>query len=254
MNGVERSILKTVMQTPSTRKRTLSTQRRANQTSNSLKYFFASVLLVVGMAALKGAIAWAAERFVYTLPIMGGLLKSLELMEVSNVVIFAVLGIGLGSFTLWLPRQWHLWSKAIALIIGIPIVFLSGYIVRYHVWVQQVAVTSELLPDQAIQVTDNLLAQATGHDGLRGFFEYTVQVPILPTNLSALQAVDDDDKWFRSELTRYSGVEPGVFSRVFRLTGWGIRIFYTLLALVTAVIYFTKGLVWASNSRKQQSR
>ena len=203
---------------------------------------------------LKGTIAWAAERFVYTLPVMGGLLKSLELMEVSNVVVFAILGIGLGAFTLWLPRQWHLFLKAIPLIISVPIVFLSGYIVRYHIWVQQVAVTSELLPNQAVQVTDNLLGQATGHRGLRGFFEYTVQVPILPTDLSALQAVNEDDKWFRSELTRYSGVEPGVFSRVFRLTGWGIRVFYTLLAFVTAIIYFTKGLVWASQSRKPQPK
>ncbi|MEM9006888.1 MAG: hypothetical protein AAGE59_25590 [Cyanobacteria bacterium P01_F01_bin.86] len=239
------------MQTPLTRKRITSTPKRPTQVFSLVKYLGASVLLIGVITALKGALAWTAERFIYTLPMVGGLLKSLELMEVSNVVVFAILGVGLGAFTLWLPKQWPLLIKAIPLAIGVPLVFLSSYIVRYHVWIQQVAVTSELLPAQAAQVTNNLLLEATGHEGLRGFFEYTVQVPILPTDLSALQAVDRDDKWFRSELTRYSGVEPGIFSRVFRFTGWGIRLFYTLLAVITAIIYFTKGLVWANTHRKQ---
>ncbi|MEO1295605.1 MAG: hypothetical protein AAFW75_07350 [Cyanobacteria bacterium J06636_16] len=240
------------MQTPSsTQKRVTSVSKRPIRTANLLKYVSASVLLIVVMTVLKGTIAWAAERFVYTLPLAGGLLKSLELTEVTNVVVFALLGVGLGAFTLWLPKQWTVFVKAIAVIIGVPIVFLSGYVVRYNLWVQQVAVTSELLPTQAMEVTDSLLVQATGHEGIRGFFEYTVQVPILPTDLSALKAVDEDDKWFRSELTRYSGLEPGIFSRLFRLTGWGIRVFHTLLALITAIIYFTKGLVWANTNRKQ---
>lgn len=240
------------MQTPSsTRKRITTVARRPIRIANLLKYVSASVLLVGVLALMKGTIVWAAERFVYTLPLVGGLLKSLELVEVTNVIVFALLGVGLGAFTLWLPKQWNVFVKAIAISIGVPIVFISGYVVRYNLWVEQVAVTSELLPTQAMEVTDSLLIQATGHEGIRGFFEYTVQVPILPTDLSALKAVDEDDKWFRSELTRYSGVEPGVFSRVFRWTGWGIRIFYTLLALVTAVIYFVKGLVWANTHRKQ---
>ena len=246
------SLPKIAMRTPSsTRKRSTSVTKRPIRAINLLKYLAASTLLIIVLTVLKGTIAWAAERFVYPLPLVGGLLKSLELVEVSNVVIFALLGVGLGAFTLWVPRRWPLFVKAIAVTIGVPIVFLSGYVVRYNLWVEQVAVTSELLPTQAMEVTDNLLLQATGHEGIRGFFEYTVQVPILPTDLSALKSVDKDDKWFRSELTRYSGVEPGVFSRVFRWTGWGIRAFYILLALITAIIYFTKGLVWANINRKQ---
>jgi len=226
---------------------------RKPQTAQPLRYVGATVLLVVGTVALRGAIAWGAEYFVYTLPIIGGLLKSLELVEVTNVIVFALLGVGLGAFTRWLPKRAHVLVKAIILIVAVPLVFFAGYGVRHHIWVQQVAVTSDLLPAQAQQVTDSLLEQATGQAGLLGFFRYTVQVPILPTDLSALQTVDEDDKWFRSELTRYSGLEPGIFTLLFRLTGWGIRLFYTLLAVVTAIIYFTKGLVWADNQR-QSSR
>jgi hypothetical protein len=173
-------------------------------------------------------------------------------MEVTNVIVFAILGVSLGAFTLWLPRQWGLLPKLIPFIVAVPLVFMTGYAVRYHIWVQQVAVQSELLTAQAEQVTNTLLQQATGNEGLIGFFRYTVQVPILPTDLRALQSINKDDKWFRSELTRFSGLEPGLFTMAFKLTGWGIRTFYVLLAAITAVLYFAKGLVWANRNRQPQ--
>jgi len=226
--------------------------KASSKSAKLLRYVCATLLLIGGMMALKGAIAWAAETFVYTLPILGGLLKSLELVEVTNVVVFAILGVSLGAFTLWLPRKWGLWPKLIPFVVAVPLVFMTGYAVRYHLWVKQVAVESELLPAQASQVTNTLLQQATGDEGLFGFFRYTVQVPILPTDLRALQSIDKDDKWFRSELTRFSGLEPGLFSWLFKLTGWGIRVFYILLAVITATIYFAKGLVWAHQNRQLQ--
>lgn len=224
--------------------------KSSSKSTKLLRYVCAVLLLIFGMMALKGAIAWVSETFIYTLPILGGLFKSLELMEVTNVIIFALLGVSLGAFTLWLPRRWGLLPKLIPLVIAVPLVFMTGYAVRYHLWVQQVAVQSELLPAQAEQVTDTLLQQATGNSGLIGFFRYTVQVPILPTDLRALQSIDKDDKWFRSELTRFSGLEPGLFTLAFKLTGWGIRWFYILLAVITAILYFAKGLVWANKNRQ----
>jgi hypothetical protein len=217
-----------------------------------LRYLVLTVLLIAGMVALKGAIAWAAETFVYNLPLFGGLLKSLELVEVTNVVVFAVLGVSLGAFTVWLPRRCGLWVKLIPFVIAVPLVFMTGYAVRYHLWVNQVAVESELLPVQAQQVTDTLLKQATGTQGVMGFFRYTVQVPILPTDLRALQNIDEDDKWFRSELTRFSGLEPGLFTMIFKITGWSIRGFYVLLAVITATLYFAKGLIWVDHNRQSQ--
>lgn len=226
--------------------------KAGSKSAKLVRYCCATVLLMLGMVAFKGAIAWLSETFVYTLPLIGGLLKSLELMEVTNVIVFAILGVSLGSFTLWLPRKWGILPKLLPLVIAVPLVFMSGYVVRYHLWVQQVAVQSELLPTQAKQVTNTLLKQATGNQGVIGFFRYTVQVPILPNDLRALQSIDEDDKWFRSELTRFSGLEPGLFTVVFRLTGWGIRVFYVLLAVITAAIYFAKGLVWANRARQPQ--
>lgn len=226
------------------------TRRAARNSASYFKYFSAVVLLILGVLVLRSAIAWAAEGFVYTLPFVGGLLKSLELMEVSNVVVFAILGVGLGACTLWIPRQRHVLIKAVPLVLAVPIVFLIGYGVRHHLWVQQVAIQSELLPAQAEQVTNRLLVGATGQEGLWGFFQYTVEVPVLPTDLSALQSIDAEDKWFRSELTRLIGLQPGIFSRLFYWAGWGLRLFYLLLALITAIIYFAKGLLWANGRQK----
>lgn len=224
--------------------------RPATKSGKVLRYIVATVLVIIGMVAAKCAIAWASEAFVYNLPVFGGLLKSLELMEVTNVIVFAILGVSLGAFTIWLPRRTSLWVKLIPLVVAVPLVFMSGYVVRYHLWVQQVAVQSELLPAQAEQVTDTLLKQATGNEGVIGFFRYTVQVPILPTDLRALQNIDEDDKWFRSELTRFSGLEPGLFTMIFKITGWSIRVFYILLAVVTACLYFAKGVVWVDRNRQ----
>jgi len=226
--------------------------KSASKSSKILRYLIATVLLVAGMVAVKGAIAWAAETFVYNLPLFGGLLKSLELMEVTNVIVFAILGVSLGAFTLWLPKRWGLWVKLVPLVIAVPLVFMSGYVVRHQLWVQQVAVQSELLPTQAEQVTNTLLQQATGNQGVIGFFRYTVQVPILPTDLRALQSIDEEDKWFRSELTRFSGLEPGLFTLVFKVTGWSIRLFYVLLAVITAGLYFARGVVWVDRQRQSQ--
>jgi hypothetical protein len=236
----------------STQRSKASPTRSAAKSVKVVRYVVATVLLIGGMMAAKGAIAWAAETFVYNLPLLGGLLKSLELMEVTNVIVFAILGVSLGAFTVWLPRRCGLWIKLIPFVIAVPLVFMTGYAVRYHLWVNQVAVESELLPTQAQQVTDTLLRQATGTEGVMGFFRYTVQVPILPTDLRALQNIDEDDKWFRSELTRFSGLEPGLFTMVFRITGWSIRGFYVLLAVITASLYFAKGLLWVDRTRQAQ--
>ncbi len=233
------------MPRPSARQRTVLKALRQR-----LFYLLAAVVLVGGLVLLKGGLAWAAERFVYSLPLIGGLLQSLELIEITNVVIFALLGVGLGAATRWLPSRWSGLRKSLLLVLAVPIVFLSSYGVRQYFWVQAVAVSSELSVPEAERVTNVLLAEATGQSGLIGFFLYTPRMPVLPTDLGSLQTMDDEDKWFRSELTRYSGVQPGLFSLLFRFTGWGIRVFYVGLTMITAGIYFTKGLAWADTQRQ----
>jgi hypothetical protein len=215
-----------------------------------LTYGLAVVVVTLSLSGLKGLAAWAMDTYVYSLPLLGGLLESLELVEVSNVLILALLGVGLGAATRWLAKPVRGWQRLVLLGVAVPIVFLSSYWVRQYLWIQEVAIASEIPPTQAEQVTDRLLQEATGHEGLLGFFVYTVRTPLLPTELSSLKSLDEDDQWFRSELTRHSGVEPGLFSLIFQVAGWGIRLFYIGLALITATIYFSRGSMWAEARRR----
>ena len=215
-----------------------------------LLYSLAVVIVTLSLVGLKGLAAWAMDTYVYSLPFLGGLLESLELVEVSNVVVLALLGVGLGAATRWLVKPMRGWQRVVLLGVAVPMVFLSSYWVRQYLWIQEVAIASEIQPTRAEQVTDRLLQEATGHEGLLGFFVYTVRTPLLPTELSSLKSLDEDDQWFRSELTRHSGVEPGLFSLIFQVAGWGIRLFYIGLALITATIYFSRGSMWAEARRR----
>jgi hypothetical protein len=214
-----------------------------------IRYGAIALGLTLAMAIAKGGAAWAMDRYVYSLPVLGGWLESLELVELSNVLVLALLGVGLGAATRWLPRSPRWWQRVLVLGLSVPVVFLSSYGVRQALWVQEVAATSNIPLAQATLVTDRLLLEATGREGLPGFFLYTVRSPLLPTELSALTSLNEEDQWFRSELTRYSGVEPGLFALIFRLTGWGIRLVYIGLAAITAIIYFARGILWANARR-----
>ncbi|MBD0337441.1 MAG: hypothetical protein ICV62_18295 [Cyanobacteria bacterium Co-bin13] len=214
-----------------------------------VQYLLTALLVILGLMVLKALVAWAAEVFLHPIPIMGGWLKSLEIVELINVIVFAVLGFSLGAATVYFPPRLSLWKKSLVLAIAIPLVFFTSYWVRQTLWLNQISASSELNFGQANQIANQALKSASGSDGFWGYFRYTTQMPILPTTLDGLQRLTDDQKWFRSELTRFSGLEPGIFSLIFNGAGWGIRLFLMLVSVLTAVIYFLKGLAWADTVR-----
>ncbi|MFE4106474.1 hypothetical protein [Almyronema epifaneia] len=221
---------------------------RSSQLKNIALYLLCLLMLPLLMAGIKVAITWAAEQYVYSVPWIGGLLKSLEIAELTNILVFAVLGLGLGAATVFLPPRQGLAAKVsvLLLVFGLAAgVFSASYLTRQHLWIRQVAAQSDLTLVAAQDLTNDLLLTQVGDRGFWGFYRYTTQVPILPTEPRDLQNLAEEEKWMRSELTRFSGVEPGIFSRVFHLAGWGIRLFYMLLAAVTVLIYFLKGTQWA---------
>lgn len=214
-----------------------------------LQYLLTVVLIILGTILVKALIVWTAEVFLHPIPVVGGWLKSLEIVELSNVVVFAVLGFSLAMATVHLPPRLALWQKSLALAIAIPLVFLSSYWVRQTLWLYQVAASSSVSYQQATSVANQALKTVSGSDGFWGFFSSTTQMPLLPTTVADIQRLSDDQKWFRSELTRFSGLQPGLFSLVFSGAGWGLRLFQLALATLTGIIYFTKGLTWADAER-----
>ncbi|MEO0537007.1 MAG: hypothetical protein AAF215_24505 [Cyanobacteria bacterium P01_A01_bin.123] len=210
------------------------------------------ILLTSAIGALKVGITWASETHLYSIPIVGGLLKSLEIVELSNILVFALLGLGLGMTTIFLSYL-HNKLKVLAILLVMMVlasgVFCLGYATRQHIWIQQVADEASISFAQAKTVTNDFLTAETGSNGFWGFYRYTTQVPILPIKTSEIASLTDDEKWFRSELTRFSGLEPGIFSRMFSIAGWGIRGFYMALAGFTFIIYYFKGLDWVEHRR-----
>lgn len=214
-----------------------------------LRYVLGVLLLVLGIIGLKALIIWMANLFLYGIPIVGGWLQSLEIVELVNIPLFAVLGFGIGVATLYLPPRRPLWQKSIALMIALPLVFLSGYWVQQTLWLRSVAANSEVTYQDAVEVANTVLVEEIGSDGFWGYFRITTQLPILPTTTQELSNITNDQRWFRSELTRFSGIEPGIFTLLFNSTGWGIRLVHLLIALLTGLIYFVKGLAWSDAVR-----
>lgn len=215
----------------------------------AVQYFLTVLLVITGLMLFKALVTWAGEALLHPIPIVGGWLKSLEILELVNVVVFAILGFTLGAASIHLPPRLPLWQKSLVLTIAIPLVFLTSYWVQHTLWLQEITANSELNFQQAKALANKALKNASGSEGFWGYFSYTTQMPILPTTLDDLQRLTDDQKWFRSELTRFSGLEPGIFTLVFNGTGWGIRLFLLLLSTLTAVIYFLKGVAWADSIR-----
>lgn len=215
----------------------------------ALRYLLIVVAVIAAMIGLKILIAWAAEIFLHPIPILGGWLKSLEIVELVNIVIFALLGFGLGGATVHLSSKTPLILKFLVLVLAIPLVFFSSYWLRQTLWLNHLALQSNQSVEQIATLADRAMIREVGREGFWGYFGITTKMPILPASVEELERMAEDQKWFRSELTRFSGIEPGVFSMIFDGAGWGIRIFHMTLAALTGIIYFFKGLAWADTTR-----
>ncbi|MGB3201383.1 MAG: hypothetical protein WBA99_10795 [Nodosilinea sp.] len=227
----------------------MPTPRPSANVSKYVVTVFAVTAAVIGVRFL---ITWAAELFLHPIPIVGGWLKSLEIIELSVIVLFALLGFGLGRATRHLSARTALGIKSIALLIALPLVFFSSYWLRYHLWIGQLTAESTLTRPEITALANQALLSEGDNQGFWGYYTTTTRMPILPASVDELERMAEDQKWFRSELTRFSGIEPGVFSMVFDGAGWGIRLFYMALAFLTGVIYFFKGLSEADAARLRQ--
>jgi len=214
-----------------------------------LRYLVTVVAVTAALLGVKLLIAWAAEIYLHPIPILGGWLKSLEIVELVNIVIFALLGFGLGGATLYLPAKTPMAFKALVLVLAIPLIFFSSYWLRQIVWLNQLAIEANQPVEQVVALANQAILRESGSKGFWGYFKVTTKMPILPANVAELERMAEDQQWFRSELTRFSGIEPGVFSMIFDGAGWGIRIFHMALATLTGIIYFVKGVTWADAAR-----
>lgn len=212
-----------------------------------LLYFAVGIGLSVLMAGLKAYTAWLAETYLYALPWMGGFLRSLELVELSNLVVFAILGAGLGAAVIWLPRHWPPAAKAALLMVAGPWVMLSSYWMQQHLWIQRVAARAEIPYEEAREITNTFLKREVGSGGLWGTYVFGTEVADFPTRRQDLESEKsvNPNRILNRELSSYDDPRADTIAFIFGQVGWLIRLLYLAIAAFTALVYYLKGLDWA---------
>ncbi|MEM8613264.1 MAG: hypothetical protein AAGF93_14685 [Cyanobacteria bacterium P01_H01_bin.105] len=220
--------------------------------------YFLLGILACGLAIVsKLAIVWGVDSYIYSLPIVGGVLASLEIAEISSPILLTLLGLALGALTYYLPTEINLSVRLILLGITLPLVLVLGHRVRYHLWLEQVAAKDGLSLAQAQQVTDTFLRRETNQSGSIGFYWYTATRATPPTRLDNLETLNDTSS-LQIQLTDVGKRQTGllglafsIYNWLFAQAGWGIRAIYALLSGFMGLSSFYKGQRWANRQRRQ---
>lgn len=254
IGAADKAVSKTARKNGSTNAKAQTTRQptRAGSSRTRVPLFFAvGIGLSLAAAGLKAIAAALSEIYLYSLPWVGGFLRSIETAEISNWMVFALLSVSMGAATIWLPRHWNRWAKAGLLIVVSPFVFSASYLVQQRMWVQRVAERSDISYPEAQQITDAFLERETGRSGFWGFYPYTTEVADLPTSRASLEkeAAKNASQLLTNELASYNDSRADLVAYIFERVGWLLRLMYMAIAAVTALIYYDKGREWAERKR-----
>jgi hypothetical protein len=224
----------------------------AFQSKNSRIFLFFAIGFGLALLAglIKSAIAWIADIYVYSLPWVGGFLRSVELAELSNLLAFALLGGGIGSATYFLPRRWNHKAKLALLIFLSPFVFSASYLTQQNLWIRKVAARASVSYQEARDITNSFLERETDNKGFFGYFPFSTRLadlPVQPDILSSDLAVTPNDL-LTEELSGYDDPRADAMAFVFKRVGWMIRFMYIFIAALTGLIYYFKGCDWAEET------
>jgi hypothetical protein len=211
-----------------------------------------SLALAVGCRVFTAILA---EDYIYKVQILGDFLRGLEMGELFNILVFAILGMGVGTATALVPKEIGHRIGAAVLIVALPVIFSLGSFIRYENWVNSVAIQEGLTRDQAVQMTDEHLASQVKSSGFLGFYVYTAQYPILPTRSAEMKEASDVKKMVSSRITNSIDklviLQPSTVSTLFSICIWSIRLFYFGVSIVTAIVHFGQGEALADKLAKR---
>ncbi len=200
-------------------------------------------VIVVGIAATLKVIALVlAHQFLYPIFIFGDLLRGLELIDLLNLLVFAVIGMGFGLATALLPTPNGRKISAGFLVVLVPLVLAIPQVVKYDLWINDIMIDDVVSKNQAQQVANSFLERRVNHDGVFGFYLYTGQFPMIPTRMSQMEDLEKLEKQVNSKFVKFSGIPPTIVNVLMGICFWGIRLFYFAIALITTVAHFKEGL------------
>lgn len=207
-------------------------------------YVFIVVFLLLTTAGIKIGASLIAEQSLYKIIIIGDVFSTLEVVEFVNVLVFAILGMGFGLATAFLPKISRYKTSALLLIILVPLIFSTSAMVRYNLWIEDVAAQENISYAQAARLTNSFLSGRVGVSGFLGFYIYTGKIPILPTNELEIKKADNLEKQVKNSfmsINKIIGIKPEIITGLLAGNKWLIRLSYFSLATLTTINHFKTG-------------
>ncbi|MEG4227437.1 hypothetical protein QUA35_22410 [Microcoleus sp. N9_B2] len=205
--------------------------------------YVAIVATIVGVSMLiKWAALLLADKLLYTILIIGDLLRGIEIIELLNILIFAFIGMGVGVATNLLHPKYGRKISAALLIVIVPLVFMITPAIRYNSWLEKVGESDKLSPPQTATLTNSFLNRKVGLPGFIGYYVYTGQFPVIPTKQSEMKDLDSFEKKVNSRFVQFTGIAPTIVSWSMRVCFWLIRIFYFSIAVIATIAHFREGV------------
>jgi hypothetical protein len=124
-------------------------------------------------------------------------------------------------------------------------------VIRYQSWIREFSQSEKLTEDQAIAQTDIYLHNKVNQAGFWGFYLHTAKYPGLPTTRIQMEQIDTLESQAADRLEdAFSSLLGSLpikleLPQIFAICMWGIRLFYFLLSLLTAIGNFLQGIRWA---------
>ena len=212
--------------------------------SRTLIYVFIAVFLILTTAGIKVGASLIAEQSLYKIIIIGDVFSTLEVVEFVNVLVFAILGMGFGLATAFLPKISRYKTSALLLIILVPLIFSTSAMVRYNLWIEDVAAQENTSYAEAASLADSFLTSRVGVHGFLGFYVYTAHFPILPTNKAEIKKAENLEEKVKANfmsINKIIGIKPEIMTGFLAGSKWLIRIFYFSLAAFTTINHFKAG-------------
>ena len=143
--------------------------------------YIASTVVIVAIALYTKFVSeLIGDEIVYKIPMLGDLLLSIEIIEILNILVFAILGIGFGVATILLPRSFGNRVSFLILLILVPLIYSSSIFFKYQTWVQDFSINENIAYAQAKKMTNRFLLNRTKQEEVLGFYLYTASFPIIP--------------------------------------------------------------------------
>jgi hypothetical protein len=223
----------------------------SRQIRATLFYSICVTTLVGFVLAIKAGAAVVTDRFLYSIPILGGVLRTLELVELLNIIIFAVLGMGIGIAARILRPPVRLRVSQIVLGVLMPLVFLSGSLFEYQIWLNHVANVNKISNQEAQTLTDRWLKQTVNQEGFWGFYRFTAHYTLLPQRTEELSQTIGGAERVDAAFAQITDRSPEEINRWLIMTTWGLRLFYFVLAVLSGITHFREGFVQIPKRSRQ---